>query len=90
MRNWADRDPVAAARLTQARADLATMGEELSVPVENLLTPDFLRRVLWTPPKTGTGDTEAGVREALSALGARPWQVDLTAPLIAAAIEDNR
>ncbi|WP_344019031.1 ribonuclease D [Pseudonocardia kongjuensis] len=73
---WADRDPDAAARLTAARAALAAVSEEHGVPVENLLQPDLLRRLCWTPPVDGD------VRGALAAGGARPWQVDLLAPLL--------
>jgi ribonuclease D len=57
------------------------------VPAENLLTPDFVRRVLWSPPKTR--DLEPLTRAisvALRDLGARAWQVRLTAPLLADAV----
>ncbi|MDQ2782098.1 MAG: HRDC domain-containing protein [Actinomycetota bacterium] len=81
-RAWADRDPVAAARLAAARQGLAAYGEQRTVPVENVLTPDLLRRVLWTPPKVLD---EASFAAALTALGARPWQVEIAAPIIAAA-----
>ncbi|MBN9734507.1 Ribonuclease D [Pseudonocardia sp. Ae168_Ps1] len=73
---WADRDPDAAARLTAARAALAGVSEQHDVPVENLLQPDLLRRLCWTPPSGGD------VRGALAAGGARPWQVELLAPLL--------
>lgn len=88
-RTWADRDAEAAARLAQAREEVAAFSEARSVPVENLLTPDYLRRVLWRPPTPADGETllEA-VGRALGALGARPWQVDITGPIIASAIAD--
>ena len=38
-----------AASPTRASA-IAALSEKHQVPVENLLTPDYLRRVLWTPP----------------------------------------
>ena len=85
-RSWADRDPVAAARLATARAAMATLSEEVSVPVENLLTPDYLRRVLWEPPSGP--DLAGAVADELARLGARSWQIELTAPLIVAAITD--
>ena len=83
-RAWADRDPVAGARLAQARATLAELASAHSMPVENLLSPDALRRVLWTPPEPA--DHEA-LGAALRELGARPWQVDLAAPIVVAVIE---
>ncbi len=49
---WPDRDPVAAARLGRARAALAELAETHNIPVENLLTPDLVRRLAWSPPST--------------------------------------
>jgi ribonuclease D len=83
-RAWADRDPVAGARLAQARSTLVDLALAHHVPVENLLSPDALRRVLWTPPEPADLDAVAA---ALRELGARPWQVDLVAPIVVAAIE---
>jgi ribonuclease D len=74
---WSDRDPAAAARLSAARKEIAAIGERFTVPVENLLQPDLLRRVCWTPP-TDDSDEDA-VREALRAGNAREWQIDLAA-----------
>ena len=54
------------------------------MPVENLLTPDYLRRVSWRPPLEST---EEGIAEELANLGARQWQIELAAPLIAAAFQ---
>lgn len=81
-RIWADRDPAAAARLATARPRLAALSEELNIPVENLLTPDYLRRTSWRPPSP---ISTATVSEQLAELGARPWQVNLMAPLLAEA-----
>ena len=81
-RVWADRDPEAAARLATARPLLQEKAEELKLPLENLLTPDFLRRVAWRPPAEVT---EESISAELRTLGARQWQVELAAPLIAEA-----
>jgi ribonuclease D len=83
---WADRDPVAAARLARARELLGAVSEELAVPVENLLTPDLLRRYLWEGP---AAPTTAEVADALAAMGARRWQTTITAPLISLACGEN-
>jgi ribonuclease D len=85
-RAWADRDPVAAARLSRARSDLATLAADLNLPVENLLTPDFVRRLLWEPPDVEEHELTDAVAEGLAALGARPWQVELTAELLTRAV----
>lgn len=86
-RAWAEKDPVAARRLVAAREAMTRLSEEHDVPAENLLTPDYLRRTLWAPPSTR--DPEAltdGVRTMLAGYGARPWQIDLTTPLLVEAI----
>lgn len=81
-RLWAQRAPEADARLRLARDDVAELAEELRMPTENLLTPDTLRRVAWEPPAPVS---TASVAAALEALGARTWQVQATAPVIARA-----
>jgi ribonuclease D len=85
-RAWTEREPVAAARLTEARAEIAAFSAQHHVPVENVLTPDILRRVLWVPPDDLT---EEGFATALRDLGARPWQVDITAAILAQACADH-
>jgi ribonuclease D len=80
---WGDRDPAAAARLQTARAGLAQLSEKWSVPVENLLSPDLVRRLMWTPPEPRDAAT---VTAALRAGGAREWQVELTVPVLTEAL----
>lgn len=81
-RVWSDKNPEADKRLKRARAAITELGSELAIPVENLLTPDLLRRVAWAPPEPVDAET---LGRELSALGARPWQVDATAQVIAKA-----
>ena len=73
-RAWADRDPVAGARLAQARATLAAFAAAHSMPVENLLSPDPLRRVLWTPARARRprGRRGGAARARRPALADRP------------------
>ena len=78
---WKDKNPVAAERLALAKAAVAAFADEHLLPVENVLTPDVLRRLMWDPVEP----TDEAVRAALAARGARPWQVDVTAPLVLAA-----
>jgi ribonuclease D len=79
---WRDRDPEAAARLAAAREAVNALAEQHVVLAQNLLASDVLRRLCWQPPQPLDGDT---VRARLAVLGARPWQVELTAdPLVAA------
>jgi ribonuclease D len=80
---WADRDPAAAKRLAAARAAVTTVAEAHTLPPENLIAPDTVRRLAWLPPETVDRDTVAA---ALTANGARGWQVDLVAPVLAEAL----
>jgi ribonuclease D len=79
---WPDRDPAAAARLAAARAALTTIAAEHSLPVENLLTPELVRKLAWSPPSTSADD----VRAFLADSGARAWQQDLTVTALAEAM----
>ena len=79
-RAWIDRNPEADVRLKAARPVVEQRAQELAMPTENLLTPEVLRRVAWSPPAPVTA---ASIGESLAVLGARPWQIAQTAQLIA-------
>jgi ribonuclease D len=78
-RLWGARDPVAAERLAAVREALAALSVEHDVPAENLLTPDYVRRLVWRPPVPTTEET---VDAFLQQLGARSWQRELTVPVL--------
>jgi len=80
-RNWEIRNPQAWRRLEFARAQLLTIAETLSLPIENLMTPDTIRRVLWAPP-----ENVDELRKTLSDFGARAWQIDVVGPTLETAI----
>jgi ribonuclease D len=80
---WAERDPVAAARLAAARAAVTAIAEGSKLPAENLISPDAVRRLSWDPPQPCDEQT---VADALAGYGARPWQIQLTAGPIASAL----
>ncbi len=82
-RNWAAKFPDADRRLRHSRTALTSISEEKNVPLENLLTPDILRQVCFSPPDPATADS---VRDVLLGFGARNWQAELTAESIAEAI----
>jgi len=82
-RAWADKDPVAAARLSAARAGVSALAEGLNMPQENLITPDTVRRVCWEPPVVADAEAVAG---ALEGYGARAWQVEQVTPVLVEAL----
>lgn len=77
---WMDRDPVAARRLAAARAVVAALADEHHMPTENLLQPDAVRRLTWEPPADISEET---ISARLRELGARNWQIELTAHPVA-------
>jgi ribonuclease D len=80
---WQDRDPAAAKRLTAVRAVVAALADEHTMPAENLLPPDAVRRLSWQPPAVISPESVAA---DLAGYGARPWQVELAAMPIAKAL----
>ena len=76
---WRDRFPERYAPLTHARAQLDLKATELNIPLENLISPEAVRRICWNKP---LGE----VSTALAALGVRPWQIEIAAPLLEAAL----
>ncbi|WP_352396616.1 ribonuclease D [Kineosporia sp. NBRC 101677] len=79
-RVWAERDAAAAARLAASRAAMGELAAELGLPVENLISPDTVRRLSWSPPAE---ITLATVQARLESAGARAWQIGLIAePLV--------
>jgi ribonuclease D len=87
---WSHRRPEAAARLGAARAALAELAQQVSVPTENLVAPDLVRRLCWDwEGKLEDGlenSTERAIDEFLRAGAARAWQRELVVPVLAAAL----
>lgn len=82
-RVWAEREPDAAKRFGQARPAMLALAERLRLPVENLVSPDLVRRLCWEPP---TAPDRDAVGAWLADHGARPWQVELTGDLLTSAV----
>ncbi|MBU6347693.1 MAG: HRDC domain-containing protein [Actinomycetales bacterium] len=80
-RNWQERNPVAFARLEQVRSAISALSEQLEMPIENLITPDVVRRILWEPP-----ETEIELETQLEDFGVRPWQCALIKPILSQAL----
>ncbi|MFB7875155.1 HRDC domain-containing protein [Nocardia sp. NPDC056064] len=88
---WERRDPAAAARLNTARSAMGKLSTEYAIPVENLLSPDLVRRLCWDalPDYKNVGTPEAlaaRIESFLHTGGARPWQLTLTVPTLTEAL----
>ncbi|MFZ3346756.1 MAG: ribonuclease D, partial [Mycobacterium sp.] len=67
-----------------ARAALRELSERVSVPTENLVTPELVRRLCWD--WEGADDAGTAVDEFLAGGQARRWQRELVVPVLAAAL----
>lgn len=79
-RSWEQRHPEAWARWEAVRPASNELAAQLSMPPENLVSPDVLRRVAWEPPADVNAESVAA---RLASLGARPWQVEQLSELLA-------
>jgi ribonuclease D len=79
---WRERFPQKYAPLTHAKANIQAKANELAIPFENLITPEYVRRICWNSPKSG-------VAAALQALGARSWQIEIVEPILEAALLES-
>jgi ribonuclease D len=78
-RNWITKFPEADRRLKFSKAALIEISEKNLVPLENLLTPEILRQVSFSPPEPLSQQLLAS---KLAELGARNWQVEQTSKAI--------
>lgn len=81
---WSRRKPEAAERLEAARLALSELSQRVSVPTENLLTPDTVRRLCWDWQPVA--DVRTAVEEFLVQAKARPWQCELAVPVLTEAL----
>ena len=86
MKVWKERNPLGYARLSHARSNIAALALELDLPVENLVTPELVRKLCWELPKNDQSNYEKYVAEQLKQMGARDWQISQVTPLIAQAL----
>ena len=82
---WAKRRPEAAARLDAARTALRKLSARVSMPTENLVSPELVRRLCWDWSEAN--DTAIAVDEFLAAGQARRWQRELVVPVLTAALQ---
>jgi ribonuclease D len=73
-KSWERRFPEAHHRLEIVRPMVLEVATELGLPVENLLTPDYLRRVCFEPWDD--------IEQQLRSYGARSWQIQAVTEVI--------
>ncbi|MDR2381663.1 MAG: HRDC domain-containing protein [Bifidobacteriaceae bacterium] len=78
VRHWARRHPAAAQRMAQVKAQLAALSAAELIPVENLMQPELVRQVVFQPP--------ANIPATMARGGARSWQIEAVAPIVAEAV----
>jgi len=84
---WRERFADKYAPLTHARFAVENIAHELSIPAENLISPEIIRRICWAPPGNSLEVRNVdAVSEAMQKLGARQWQIDIVAPLLSLAL----
>jgi ribonuclease D len=78
---WKEKHPDAAERLTAAKEALSALSAAVAVPLENMCSPELVRRVCWL----GAG-SQAEIERILADGGARQWQIALVAAPLAGVV----
>ena len=69
--------------LQTCRQEIAATAEALDIQPDILLGPAHLREAVWHSPEHGPAWDTHQAAGVLRTTGARPWQVDITAPILA-------
>jgi ribonuclease D len=84
---WRERFPEKYIPLSHSRARLTDAASERELPVENLLTPEFMRKICWN--YGGNSASVADIASDLASWGARQWQIEITAPILSACLDEK-
>lgn len=84
---WREKAPLAYARLTHARFHLQSLSHELKIPLENLISPESVRKLIWVSEKRSFDLDSA--KAFLLELGVRTWQVNLVSEIIVRALDES-
>lgn len=82
-RNWPSKWPKANQRLLCTKYFVAQVAEANQLPLENLVSPEIVRQICWVERESASFDD---IQNELRVLGARDWQIELIAEVIANAI----
>ena len=94
-RIWREKYPLAYAHLQHARKSLSEVSAEQGIPLENLISPEIVRRITFDDgkerkfggsPELSNPELADQVTRRLRELGARDWQIELTGAAIATAL----
>lgn len=85
-RSWGRHHPEESARWDAVRPAMNRRAAELDLPPENLISPDWLRRLAWRPP---ADRSPAGIDAFLAELGARTWQRNLVSGQLSRLLGDR-
>jgi ribonuclease D len=87
---WKMKFPMAYAHVSHARANLATVAAELLLPLENLLTPELVRKICFDGGSEKryefSSQLVTKVETQLRLNGAREWQIERCAETLARAL----
>jgi ribonuclease D len=81
-RNWQSRHPDAWAKLEATKLEIGKKAEELKLPVENLITPEVIRRVIWAKP-----NNLEDISLIFEEFRVRPWQQEFVQPILRQVLE---
>lgn len=84
---WREKAFLAYARLTHARFNLTEVASQRHIPLENLISPESVRRIAWQSERFTF--TRPSLHERMLELGVRPWQIELTIEPLMAALQEH-
>ncbi len=90
---WKVKFPLAHAHLSHAKHNLAAVASELAMPLENLLTPELVRKICFDDGKERVLELNpkliANTQTQLRLNGAREWQIEKCATILSAALAES-
>lgn len=90
---WKIKYPLAHAHLSHAKHNLAAVAAELAMPLENLLTPELVRKICFDDGKERVLELNPKLIETtqtqLRLNGAREWQIEKCATILSAALAES-
>lgn len=94
-RIWVKKFPLAFAHLSHAKNQLSLISSDLTIPLENLISPELVRRISFDDGRERTIDPSNPIESEkeskrilneLTSRGARPWQIDIATPILLEAL----